>query len=94
MVFAWEALCEYVLSMKPPDALDSSLNVTWLPSGAGLQVNDWGNYSELFGRFNTSIGRYCLLRHADYNLVGRSQAVLRENLRRLLVWKAAYLRAQ
>ena len=103
LVFAWEAQCEYVLSMKVPDPSGVERLDVEIQNGQFAVVNA-GGYEQLIKDYASVIGPYCLYRHSVYNL-GRTcsggvcadstpHAVLRDNLNRLLTWRFGYLSAQ
>jgi hypothetical protein len=100
LVWAWEAQCEYVLSMKQPDPSNNERLDVQLTS-AGYVARDLGGYAPLMQRYGRVIGNYCLYRHLHYNLMKhcpngtcwdrRPMLHIRENLRRLLEWRRWYV---
>jgi hypothetical protein len=90
MEYSWEAQCEFVLSMKQADPGGVETLDVEVENG-GFVENNLGNYATLFANYDTEIGDWCLYRHQHYNLPSSSQAVIQENMRRVLGWKGQYL---
>lgn len=99
LVWSWEAQCEYLLSMKEADLGYERFNIVGIADDA---ANDLGTYRDIYHQYSETMGYYCLYRHQHYNLQqvctsGGScvdhmpMNVLRENIRRLLDWRARYL---